>query len=188
MLEKEQLAKEKEKHQLRINQLERQIQTSREKRALYIERTNTLHNMERERELTSRAKIENIIAKEDLERHKKLREEREKLELTRAEIDMLNYRPNELQMEIFGTDMKGINVNKAALEHEKMRSAMIRKADDQVIQDLLEVRTNQARSLTGDQLNQIQQDIDSQKQNIQELYFQNTRNEMLSRAKKILWR
>jgi hypothetical protein len=80
--------------------------------------------------------------------------------------------------------MKGINANKAALEHDKMRSAMIRKADDQVLQDLLEVRTNQARTLTGDQLVQIQQDIDSQKQNIQELYYQNTRNELLSKGQK----
>jgi hypothetical protein len=142
--------------------------------------------MEREHELTSRAKIEDIIEKENYERHKKLREEREKLELTKLEIDVLKYRPNELQMELFRRDMKGINANKAALEHEKMRYSMIRKTEDEVLHDMLEVRTNEARRLTTDQINQLQQDMDAQKQNIQALYYENTRNEMLSKGQKTI--
>jgi hypothetical protein len=71
MLNKEQMEKEKENHQFRINQLQRQIQLSKEKRAQHIERTITLRGLEREQELESNAKIDLILAKEDYERHKK---------------------------------------------------------------------------------------------------------------------
>jgi hypothetical protein len=63
--------------------------------------------------------------------------------------------------------MKNILDENAALEHEKMSNSMIRKANDEVLHDLLEVRTNKARELTAQQLGQIENDIDSQKQNIQ---------------------
>jgi hypothetical protein len=42
------------------------------------------------------------------------------------------------------------------------------------------------QTLTADQLNQIQQDIDSQKQNIQALYYEKTRNELLSKGQKTI--
>jgi hypothetical protein len=48
---------------------------------------------------------------------------------------------------------------------------MIGKANDEMLHDMLQTRTNEARTLTVDQLNQIQQDIDAQKQNIQSLYY-----------------
>jgi dihydroxyacetone kinase len=65
-----------------------------------------------------------------------------------------------------------------------MRNSMIRGANDKLLHDLLETRTNAARSLTGDQLNEIQLDIESQTQNIQELYYQNTKNELLQKGYK----
>jgi hypothetical protein len=43
---------------------------------------------------------------------------------------------------------------------------MIRKANDEILHDLLENRTNIAKTLTTDQLHQIQADSDAQKQNI----------------------
>jgi hypothetical protein len=45
MLNKEQMEKEKENHLFRINQLERQIQLSREKRTQHMERTATLRGL-----------------------------------------------------------------------------------------------------------------------------------------------
>jgi hypothetical protein len=45
MLNKEQMEKEKENHQFRINQLQRQIQLSKEKRIQHKERTNKLRNL-----------------------------------------------------------------------------------------------------------------------------------------------
>jgi outer membrane PBP1 activator LpoA protein len=65
MLEKEQMAKEKENHQFRLNQIDRQIQSSKERRTQHIERTITLRGLGREQELESQAKIELILAKED---------------------------------------------------------------------------------------------------------------------------
>jgi hypothetical protein len=37
-------------------------------------------------------------------------------------IDIIRYKPNELQIGLFTRDMKNINADKAALEHEKMRN------------------------------------------------------------------
>ena len=61
---------------------------------------------------------------------------------------------------------------------------MVRKANNKVLNDLLEVIANKARSLTTDQINEIQQEIESQTQNIQELYYQNTKNELLQKGYK----
>jgi dihydroxyacetone kinase len=80
--------------------------------------------------------------------------------------------------------MKKIENEPVALVHEKMRSARIRKANNKVLDDLLETKTNLARSVTGDQLNEIQRDIESQTQAIQELYYQNTKNELLQKEYK----
>jgi hypothetical protein len=69
MLDKEQM--EKENHQFRINQLNRQLELSRERRTQHIERTSTLRGLENEQALESQAKIDLILAKEDYERNKK---------------------------------------------------------------------------------------------------------------------
>jgi hypothetical protein len=90
-LEKEQIEKEKENHQFRINQLNKQIESSRERRTQHMERTATLRGLGNEQALESQAKIDLILAKEDYERHKKLREERNKLELTKLEADLIKY-------------------------------------------------------------------------------------------------
>jgi hypothetical protein len=73
-----------------------------------------------------------------------------------------------------------------ALEHEKLRCSIIRKENDDMLHELLETRTNASKILTADQLNQIQMDIDSHKQNIQVLYYENTRNELLSKGQKTI--
>jgi hypothetical protein len=63
---------------------------------------------------------------------------------------------------------------------------MIPKANDDMLHELLETRTKASKILTTDHLNQIQMGIDSHKQNIQELYYENTRNELLSKGQKII--
>jgi hypothetical protein len=63
---------------------------------------------------------------------------------------------------------------------------MIHKANDDMVLELLETKTNASKNLTIDQLNQRQQDIDSHKQNIQALYYENTRNELLSKVQKTI--
>jgi hypothetical protein len=42
-----------------------------------------------------------IAGKEDYERHKKLLEEQNKLELLKRESDMIQYKTNELQLKLF---------------------------------------------------------------------------------------
>jgi hypothetical protein len=141
MLNKERMEKEKENHQFRINQLNRQIQLSKEKTTQHRERTDTLYGLEREQALESQAKIDLILAKEDYERHIKLCEERNKLELTKLEADLIKYNPNELQIAVFNRELKKINEYQNALEHEKLRYSMIYKANDEKLHDILE--TNQ---------------------------------------------
>jgi hypothetical protein len=153
---------------------------------MHIERTNTLHGLESEQELESCAKIHLILAKEDYEGHKKLREERNKLELTKLDADLIKDNPNELQIAVFNREFKKVTEYRNALEHEKMRYSMIRKANDEMLHDMLQTRTKEVRTLTTDQLNQIQQDIDSHKENIRALYYENTRNELLSKGQKTI--
>jgi hypothetical protein len=145
MLDKEHMEKEKENHQFDINQLQRQIQLSKERIVQHRERTLTLPGLEREQALESKAKIDLILAKEDLERHKKLREERNKLELVKQEAHLIKYNPNELQIAVFNCEFKNVAEYRNALEHEKLRYSMIRKANDDMLHELLETKTNASK-------------------------------------------
>jgi hypothetical protein len=73
-------------------------------------------------------------------------------------------------------EMDKSNKEQAAVEHEKLRNSMIRKANDDLLRDLVDSRANAEKTLSGDELNQIQADIDANKQNLQSLYYENTRN------------
>ena len=99
---------------------------------------------------------------------------------------MIKYNPNELQIAVFNRDFEKITRYRNALEHEKLRYSMIRKANDEMLNDMLQTRTNEAKTLTADQLNQINQDIDAQKDNMRALYYENTRNELLSKGQKTI--
>jgi hypothetical protein len=61
---------------------------------------------------------------------------------------------------------------------------MIRKANDETLHDLFETRVNAARTLSVEQLEQVQRDIDANSQNLQALYYQNTRNKLLQKGMK----
>ena len=184
LLFEEQLHKDKEKHQTSILSIQKKQHLSRERAEQHHQKTLSLQDIEQERQRESDAKIEFIREKENYERHKKLKEEREKIELLRRETELIKYNPDQEQIELFKSDMKTIDDERAALEHEKMRSSMIRKANNKLLNELLATKTNMAKSLTTDQLNQIQQDIESQTQTIQELYYQNVKNEFLQKGQK----
>jgi hypothetical protein len=74
---------------------------------------------------------------------------------------LIKYDPNELQIAVFNREYKKNTEYRNALEHEKLRYSMIRKTNDEMLHDLLETKTNIAKTITIDHLNQIQVDIDS---------------------------
>jgi phage host-nuclease inhibitor protein Gam len=95
---------------------------------------------------------------------------------------MLKYNPNELQMILFNREMNKMAKETAMLEHEKYRYSLIRKANDEVLQRVYNTRSSAAKILNSDQLVEMQNDINAQKQNLQELYYQNSRNELLAKG------
>jgi hypothetical protein len=99
---------------------------------------------------------------------------------------LIKYNPIELQIAIFNWEFEKVTRCRNAFEHEKLRYLMIRKANDDMLHELLETKKNASKILSTDQLNQIQQDIDSHTQNIQALYYENTRNELLSKGQKTI--
>jgi hypothetical protein len=85
---------------------------------------------------------------------------------------------------VFKRELEKVNKYQAAIEHEKLRNSIFRKQTDDMIRDLTENRANQAQQLSAQQLDQIRTDINTNQQNLQELYFQNTRNEILHKLLK----
>jgi hypothetical protein len=108
-------------------------------------------------------KIQMILAKEDYERHKKLREEKDKVAQLKLKADALHYNPVELQIAWFKRELEKVNIEQSAIEHEKLRNSMIRKANDDMLRDLVNTRANAAKTLSSQQLEQMQQDIDANK-------------------------
>jgi hypothetical protein len=91
----EQLNKDKESHQTRILALQLQQHLSRERAEQHQKKTLTLQDIEQERKRKVDAKLELIRQKERYERHKKLREENEKLELLRRETELIKFNPDQ---------------------------------------------------------------------------------------------
>jgi hypothetical protein len=85
---------------------------------------------------------------------------------------------------VFRRELEKVNKEQAAMEHEKTRNAMIRKQTDDILGELAEVRTNRVKKLTAPQLEQIQADINANQANLQELFYQSTRNELFAKAHK----
>jgi hypothetical protein len=90
-----------------------------------------------------------ILAKENYERHKKLREEKDKVYQLKLEADELQYNPNELQIAVFRRELEKVNKEQAAIEHEKLRNPRSRKQINDMLRDLAEDRANQAKQLTA---------------------------------------
>jgi hypothetical protein len=65
--------------------------------------------MEKEREQESNIKIEIIKQNEKYERHKKVQEERNRLELLKQETDLIKYNPNEFKIGVFKRKLQKIN-------------------------------------------------------------------------------
>jgi ABC-type Fe3+/spermidine/putrescine transport system ATPase subunit len=61
---------------------------------------------------------------------------------------------------------------------------MIHKANNDILHNILETRSNEAKLLSSDQIVQMQNDKSVQSQNLQELYYQNKRNELLQKGYK----
>jgi hypothetical protein len=78
--------------------------------------------------------------------------------------------------------MNKINKDRTILEHEKFRYSMIRKGNDETLHDLLETKVNATQTLSAEKLAQIENGISAQSQNIQALYYQNTKNELLQKG------
>jgi uncharacterized protein YutD len=68
---------------------------------------------------------------------------------------LIKYNQYEWQIAVFNREYKKITEYRNALEHEKLRYSMILKPNDEMLHDMLQTRTNEARTLITDQLNQI---------------------------------
>jgi hypothetical protein len=117
-----------------------------------------------------------ITAKIDYERHKKIREKRNKLELLKRETDIIKYYPNELQIKIVNNEINEIADDPTAIEHEKLNYSMIRKENDDMVHSLLDTRSNASKILSAQQKEHIQNDIIANSQNLQRVIYQNKRN------------
>jgi hypothetical protein len=93
---------------------------------------------------------------------------------------LIKYNPNELQKAVLKRELKKINEERRALEHETLRYSMKGKANDEILHDLLETKVNETKYLTTDQINHIQANFNANSQSLQWLNYQNTRNKLLT--------
>jgi hypothetical protein len=101
---------------------------------------------------------------------------------------MIQYNPNDLQIRQFIKEMNKIAKDQASIEHEKLRYSMIGKVNDDILHNILEIRSNTSKLLSSQQIEHMQNVISAQSQNLQELYYQNTRNELLQKGIKQHWK
>jgi hypothetical protein len=173
-IQKMQLIKIKEDYERNKNFHSAKLRSEQRAQKLF-----TYQNSSTQHEKESNEKIEVIKAKEEYERQKHLQEERDKLYQLKLETDTIKYNPNELQIAVFRSELEKVNKEQAAIEHEKLRNSMIRKANDDLLRDIVNSRKNAAKILSSQELEQMQQDINATQQNLQEIYYQNARNELL---------
>ena len=144
----------------------------------------TYQNESTQHEKEANEKIEVIKAKEEYERKKKLNEEKDKLYMLRLETDNLKYNPNELQTAIYKRDLEKLKTEQTAVENERLRNSIVKEQNDKMLREMAEVKANQAKQLTAQQLEQIQLDLNANQENLRTLFFENTRNELLEHAHK----
>jgi hypothetical protein len=70
------------------------------------------------------------------------------------------------------------------IEHEKLKYSLIRKAYDGILQTFYDIRSSAAKILSSKQIEQVQNEISALSEKLQELYYQNTRNELLAKGQK----
>jgi hypothetical protein len=117
--------------------------------------------MSTQHENEANEKIEVIKAKEDYERNKKLQEEKDKLYPLRLETDAIKFNPNENQITVYKRDLEKLKKEQTAIENEKLRNSIVKKQNDDMLRDLAEVKANQAKQLSAEQLEQIQKDLNA---------------------------
>jgi hypothetical protein len=81
------------------------------------------------------------------------------------------------------------SINKAIseqgkLKQEKLKYSLIRQANEEILQKLYDARTRALQLLSAPQLEQIETDSKAHGEKLQEVHYQNTKNELLSKGQK----
>jgi hypothetical protein len=125
-------------------------------------------------------------AQTEYEMNKKLYEEREKNEELKRETERFKFHSTEAQTIKFNAEMEKVATEKSKLDQEKLRASLVRKANDDLLQATYETRINEAKISPPEKIEEWENEIKAQGANLQALYFQKTKNELLAKGQKTL--
>jgi hypothetical protein len=98
---------------------------------------------------------------------------------------MLKFHASEDHFKLFNDEMEKVAKKQVELEQEKLHNSLIRKANDDLLQTTYETRINEAKVLSSEQIEDWEKEIKTQSANLQALYYQKTKNDLLAKGQKV---